>query len=135
MLWGLKTIKQPILKAMIVLVLLFLGVLIAKGGIVVIPFMLITYLFRENKFKQYMGYLLLSSLLLLLTVMDISSEMTLMEVIILNADFLFIIVIPFLECYNHKIGHKSVFNQSFFYVFYPLHLWVLAIIQFYMNLG
>ncbi|MGT2933599.1 TraX family protein [Streptococcus catagoni] len=134
-LWAIRAIKQPILKILAVSALLALGVLLAEGGMVVIPFMLLTYLFRESKIKQYISYLLLSSLLLLFSVMDMPSSMTLTEIMMLNADFMFITVIPLLECYNHRLEKKTAFNQSFFYVFYPLHLWSLAIIQSYVILG
>lgn len=44
-----------------------------------------------------------------------------------------LLVIPFVAyCYTGKLGKKCAFNKWFFYIFYPGHLLILALINFYV---
>lgn len=42
--------------------------------------------------------------------------------------FMFPLVIPFLAMYDGTRGPKTAFSKYFFYVFYPLHLWIIGLI-------
>ncbi|MBD5549290.1 MAG: hypothetical protein HDQ97_18205 [Lachnospiraceae bacterium] len=42
----------------------------------------------------------------------------------------YFLVFPFILLYNGERGPKSNFNKYFFYIFYPVHLWIIAIINF-----
>lgn len=97
----------------------------AEGGYIVVPFMVLTYLFREKKTLQYLSYIILSALLYLLLFGFHAPEFLLM-----NCDFMFITVIPLLLLYNHEEGLRTTASKYFFYIFYPLHLWLIALIQF-----
>lgn len=106
----------------------FLGIFFTEGGIVIIPFMIITYYFYNNHKLRNTAYLILS---LLLFVMSFTMYPTLDETIKMlayNSDFMFIIVIPFIYMYNGQRGTNSKFGKYFFYVFYPLHLWIISLI-------
>ena len=55
---------------------------------------------------------------------------SLTNLILLNPDFCFVTIIPLLFLYNGQQGLKNKFSQYFFYVFYPAHLWILAIMHY-----
>jgi len=49
--------------------------------------------------------------------------------IAMNAsDIFFILIIPMLHFYNGKIGKYSAQLKYLFYIFYPLHLWLIHLI-------
>ncbi|MGL5652685.1 MAG: TraX family protein [Paraclostridium sp.] len=105
------------------------GLVSTEGGNVVIPFIVIAYCFRGSFKKQFVGYVLLSSLLLYTTLQGPLDY----EMLMFNSDFLFILVIPVILLYNGERGLNNKFSKYMFYVFYPLHLWLLAIIRFMVS--
>ncbi|WP_313131668.1 TraX family protein [Anaerocolumna sp.] len=107
--------------------------LFTEGGINLIPFILITYFFKENTPKRTIGYSLLSVLLFLTSYAQYDTLKMTIEMLMYNSDFLLITVIPFIMLYNGERGPNNKFNKYLFYVFYPIHLWTLAIIQFILK--
>ncbi|WP_286183920.1 TraX family protein [Clostridium sp. CCUG 7971] len=55
------------------------------------------------------------------------------DMLMFNSDFLLILAVPFILAYNGERGINNKFSKYLFYVFYPLHLWVLAILQFILK--
>ncbi len=111
---------------------LILGVaaFLTEGGMVLLPFMLITYAFRE---KESLRNLLYLALVFLLFCMSIQVYPTLGETIsmmLYNSDWLFITVLPFLYVYNGERGYTGKWGKYFFYIFYPAHLWLISLIAF-----
>lgn len=110
---------------------LIVGVLFTEGGAVVLPFILITYLGRKTPFKRNLAYILLALLLLLSSYHPYETiEMTI-QMMLYNADWLFIAVLPIISLYNGQAGPRTTFSRYFFYIFYPLHLWLLATIGYF----
>lgn len=114
------------------IVLIPLG-LFTEGSIILIPFTLITYFFRGNKKKSIIGYLILFILLLITSYTPYDTLQMTIEMLMFNSDFLFIVAVPLMLLYNGERGVNNKFSKYLFYVFYPLHLWVLAIIQFVLK--
>ncbi len=121
--------------------LLILGAIIliplsmfTEGGIVIIPFILITYFFRGNLKNQIIGYIILFIPLAFSAIQIYPGDinLTIMQ-IMFNSDFLFILVVPFILLYNGERGLNNKFSKYLFYVFYPLHLWILAITEFILK--
>ncbi len=111
---------------------LIVGVLFTEGGAVVLPFILITYLGRKSLFKRNLFYGLFALFLLFLSYQPYESiEMT-VQMMLYNADWLFILVLPILSLYNGQAGPRTAFSRYFFYIFYPLHLWLLATIAYFI---
>lgn len=107
--------------------------LFTEGGISLISFILITYFFRGNMKRIIIGYSVLSILLFLTSYVQLDTlEMTI-NMLMFNSDFLLILVVPFIMLYNGERGPNNKFNKYLFYVFYPLHLWLLAIIKFVLK--
>ena len=114
------------------IVLIPLG-LFTEGGIPLIPFTLIAYFFRENKKKAVIGYVILFILLFLMNYVPYDTTQATIEMLMFNSDFLFITAVPFMLLYNGQRGVNNKFSKYLFYVFYPLHLWVLAVMQFVLK--
>lgn len=92
------------------------GFLWGEWGTVLLPFMLIEYFFRDKLKIRILGYVLIEAIALLLP---------------FSEPFYFL-VFPFILLYNGKRGPKNGFSKYFFYIFYPIHIWILYIINFVM---
>ncbi len=101
-----------------------------EGGMAVIPFILITYLFRESDNKKIIGYIILSAILFKMSYVLYPTVKETIEMLMFNSDFLLILAVPFILMYNGERGINNKFSKYLFYVFYPLHLWTLALIEF-----
>ena len=101
-----------------------------EGGIAVIPFILITYLFRDSNNKKIIGYVILSTLLFIMSYAAYPTIEETINMLMFNSDFLLILVVPFILMYNGERGMNNKFSKYLFYVFYPLHLWIIALIEF-----
>ena len=118
------------MKVIFGIILVFIGVIISEGGIVVIPFVLITYIFRNKKIVRNILYLVFSLIMLFISYTPYGDIKTTIEMLLFNCDWFFISVIPFLYLYNGERGLNNKFSKYFFYIFYPLHLWIIATIAF-----
>ena len=105
-----------------------LGCIFAEGGLVLLPFMLITFLCRKDPRRRNAFYLFLSVSLFAISYQPYPSWQTTVQMLAFNSDFLFITILPFLRRYNGKRGPKNTGTILFFYLFYPLHLWIIQII-------
>ena len=92
------------------------GFLWGEWGTVLLPFMLIEYFFHDKLKIRILGYVLIEAIALLLP---------------FSEPFYFL-VFPFILLYNGKRGPKNGFSKYFFYIFYPVHIWILYIINFVM---
>lgn len=125
---GAKKVGLMVLAIM----LIPLGVF-TEGGMVLIPFTLITYFFRESKKKAIVGYLILFVPLFLMSYQPYDTMKETIDMLMFNSDFLFITAVPFMLLYNGKRGVNNKFSKYLFYVFYPLHLWILAVMKFVLK--
>lgn len=116
---------------LIVVTLLLLPLtILVEGGIALIPFILVTYFFRGNMKKTVIGYTVLSLILFKMDFVWYGNIKETIDMLMFNSDFLLILAVPFILAYNGERGLNNKFSKYLFYVFYPLHLWGLAILQF-----
>lgn len=114
-----------------IVLLLGIGMLFSEGGTVILPFMLITYLTKGRLHLRNSLYVVFSIFLLVTSFQWLGDWKSTLEILAYNSDFMFIIVLPFLYLYNGERGKKSLFYKYLFYVFYPLHLWIIAVLANY----
>jgi len=93
------------------------GFLWGEWGTVLLPFMTVTYLFRDKRIILCIGYAI---------------TMVIAFLIPWSEPWWFT-VFPFILLYNGKRGLNTTFAKYFFYVFYPLHIWIIAIINYFMT--
>lgn len=124
--------KQQIVQVVLAGLLTILGALFTEGSSVVLPFILITYMGRKSLVKRNIAYGILALLLLFLSYQPYETIEVTVQMMLYNADWLFILVLPILSLYNGQAGPRTAFSRYFFYIFYPLHLWLLATIAFFI---
>ena len=91
--------------------------------------MLVAYFFKDQKGKIIAGYFLLFAVLFRGW---FSAELPVEQMLrnlIFKTDALFITVVPFVWMYNGTRGGGNTLTKYLFYVFYPVHIWLLAILS------
>lgn len=125
------SVKKKLLLSILFVVLLLPG-LFTEGGMVVLPFILITYFTQGSWFKRDILYLVFALVLLLVfDLQPILQSQTPREFWLnfgFNSSWLFVTVIPLLHLYNGEKGSSSSWAKYLFYIYYPLHLWLIALL-------
>lgn len=104
-----------------------------EGGIYLLPVLFIFYGFYQNKNKQMLVMAIYCLFLLLqacYTYFSGASGISLYQTLCFKAEFMMIAVIPLLYGYHGQLGKKSRLRKNFFYLIYPLHLWLLMIVSY-----
>lgn len=108
--------------------------LLAEGGVVFVCLFCLIYLFKENKMA-------LSAVYFLMTFIIYKGTHRVWSVSLLRFVFLdlwdlqhiMILALPIMLMYN---GEKGKGSKYFYYVFYPVHVWVLFVIEMmFLNKG
>lgn len=104
--------------------------LMLEGGLQLLTFILIVYFFRNHRALQVLGTAILTALLFFLYGGVTGLITPGFDMFCVNADWLIGLVIPFMLLYNGEKGSSRIFGKQFFYIFYPLHLWIISIIAY-----
>lgn len=107
--------------------------LMFEGGQVVILVILVSYFFREKLKLQGIIYVTFSIILLFMSYVPYETIDMTINMLVYNCDFLFIFFFPFVLMYNGERGMNNKFSKYLFYVFYPMHLWLLAVSEFMLK--
>ena len=111
-----------------IIFLLVLG-LFTEGGTTVIILTIIIYVNRDNPLKRNLICLGITLLFLPMLIGNYNSSKEFLIALGQQSDiFFFIAGIPFFHIYNGKRGINNKFTKNFFYIFYPLHIWIIGII-------
>lgn len=113
--WGKE--KQPASRGflyVISFICFIIGFLWGEWGSVILPFMFIQYFFRDKKVIRLIGYVLIEIVAILLP----------------YGEPFYFLVFPVMLLYNGERGPRTRFSKNFFYIFYPVHLWIIYIINF-----
>lgn len=120
-----KTIKMVMVTA-----IFLIGSMFAEGGMIIIPFVLISYGFRNKKKIRNRLYYLMAGFLLIMSFQLYDDWAMTVEMLLYNSDWMFLTVMPFIALYNGERGRTDKFAKYFFYIFYPLHLWTIATVAY-----
>ena len=104
-----------------------------EGGMLIPSFMLVNYLTWEDEVKRNIAYFSIS-LYLFFSILPYAINYNNYLILLKFNNYLFIITIPILKLYNGKVGVNNAFSKYFFYLFYPLHLWLIAGITYYTKI-
>ena len=101
-----------------------------EGGIPILFLMLIFWAFYGNRKKQLIvfGIWSLVSFLILgpdLNISNYPNFSTWFNMFCYNSDIMSFLFLPFLFLYNGQKGSSKPIHKWIFYIFYPLHLWLL----------
>jgi hypothetical protein len=83
---------------------------------------LVFYIFRDNKRKRFIAFIILATLEVASCIQFIINNGEIWQVGVF-------LVVPLLLLYNEDKGGNSLFHKWLFYLFYPLHLLVLGFIR------
>lgn len=126
-----STYNKKILKVVgVILTVSLMFLILPEGFLIIIPFVVVTYLTDKRHSARYISYALISVFLLITSYVSYGDYKTTLQMLAYNSDFMFITVIPFMLLYNGERGKKTKISKYFFYIFYPLHLWLLAMIAY-----
>lgn len=98
--------------------------LFVEGNIVFIAIGIILYLFRSNKNKQIISYILISVVFLIS-----SRDFSIQGLLYKNYQWMMIFAAPLMYLYN---GTKGRDIKYLFYIFYPTHIYLFHMISYYM---
>lgn len=96
-----------------------------EGGMQLIPFIIVAYFFHGSKLKQAV-FIGLYSILMFFFYGGLELCSQGIDMFCVNSDWITFMVIPFIFLYNNEEGRKG--GKWFFYIFYPVHLWIIAIL-------
>ncbi len=116
---GRNKVKNIFLIFIICLVSLF-----TEGSFIGTAMVLIFFYFKKDKIKMSIAYILLSSIFL-------TGGFTYDNLFVLNPQWMMVFSLPFMLMYNGKRGFNL---KYFFYIFYPLHIWILYIMGYFIEL-
>lgn len=108
-----------------------LSILPIEGGLPILPFMVITYALYSRVVWRDLAYLALAAGMFALVWQPYDTWQATVSMLAENSDFMLVLVIPVLHLYNGEHGPHTRFSKYFFYVFYPAHLWLLALIAYF----
>lgn len=124
-----RLFKKDKVKGSIILILLYAAAIFSEGGFLIFPFMMICYICRENNFKRNLILIAITAFMLPAALVPYKDLKSTLDMFFMNSDILMPIAgLPFIYLYNGKKGSSSKFMKYIFYVFYPAHLWIIAII-------
>lgn len=143
---GTKNLRRILGTAVFILGLFLstIGISIGKltitleGGIPLLFLMLIFWKFYGNRKKQLIYFAIWSIFSFLLMGPDINPShfkdfKQWFDMFCYNSDAMSFLFLPFLLIYNGEKGSYHPIHKWFFYIFYPLHLWILHLIAFILT--
>lgn len=101
------------------------AMLFTEGSIFMTILVLIFYYNRDNKVRMSIFYILLS-----LSILSNPAGGVYNSLFIVNYQWMMVFALPFMLMYNGERGRKA---KYFFYIFYPVHIWVLYILGNYIK--
>ncbi|WP_306008602.1 TraX family protein [Bacillus sp. MMSF_3353] len=106
--------------------------LLTEASLMGVGMTLIFYFFREKKFWLIITYTLLS--LMEVPALIMSGEIfTDMGLFGYNNQWMMVFALPFFFLYNRERGLNNAFTKYMFYIFYPVHLWIIYTIGYFMS--
>lgn len=133
--WCLENIKQKnkvALNALIALSLAFFS-LFNEGGIQLLPITVIVWFFRGKKSLQCAGIGVWSLVWLAKSLISyftaVKGATSFYSYMCFSNDWAMFVVIFFILLYNGKRGKNTAFTKYMFYIIYPVHLWILMILD------
>jgi hypothetical protein len=106
--------------------------LFTEAGFIGVGMTLIFYFFRDKKVWLSISYVAFSliDMLSTLTAGQVFGEMGIFG---FNNQWMMVFALPFILLYNGSRGLNNAFTKYMFYVFYPVHLWIIYTIGYFIS--
>ena len=133
--WCLENIKCRKSIPLNILLALFVAFLclFAEGGPYMLPIAVIVWFFHGKKSLQCIFIGAYCVALLIHTLTSYVGGSSFYSYLCFDNEWAMLLVIPFILLYNGKRGINNAFSKYMFYVVYPVHLWILMILNFVFN--
>lgn len=121
------------MHSLILLALLSFSVLFTEGGVYLYLILLIMYFYYGDLKKIAIGITAWCLLLFIKTIysyMNMPADISLISTFSFSAEWAMIFVLLPIYLYSGERGKNTPFAKWFFYLIYPLHLWILYIINY-----
>ena len=137
--WCLENIRQRKNRILSIILAIFTAVisLVLEGGFYLLPIAFIVWLFYGKKSLQCAGIGVFCLALLIKALISYysgNSGTTLYCDLCFDNEWAMFLVIPFILLYNGKRGRNTKFSKYMFYVIYPVHLWILMIMRYLIEM-
>jgi TraX protein len=119
--------KKVILGLLLALAGATLSVLFSEASIYGVLCVLVFYYCRGNKWRLSIAYI---SSVLLLTVGLGGFQISYEQLFLYDPQWMMVFALPFILLSNGKRGYSAKWSKYLFYVFYPVHLWIIYIIGY-----
>ncbi|MCR4891450.1 MAG: conjugal transfer protein TraX [Lachnospiraceae bacterium] len=113
--------------------LLFGCYILLEGGLTVFPFIITSYLFHYSRALQIICSFIISLYFFVTFGVAETIQMLGFYGLCMSSDWMIWQVSPFILLYNGQKGNSRLFGKYFFYIFYPLHLWIIAIAAYFIG--
>ena len=120
-----EKIRNKLVKWIVILSLILISDF-CDWGIFAPLWVLIFYIFRNKKSSQAIWYYIITCLAIAVKYIIINNYD--MDALLRQSGLFLFIPVGYL--YDGKKGNNNKFNKWFFYIFYPLHLFIIALIRF-----
>jgi hypothetical protein len=132
LIWCLENIKlrKNILLNVFLSVLIAALCIFAEGGLYLLPVVFFVWLFRGKKAGQCIGIGIYCLILLILALISFTGDSSLYSYLCFDCEWAMALVIPFILLYNGERGKNTAFSKYMFYIIYPVHIWILVILNF-----
>ncbi len=94
----------------------------AEGSLMVTALVFIFHFFKNDKVRLSLAYIIVSAIF-------IQGGFTYENLFIENPQWMMVFALPFILMYNGKRGPNI---KCFFYIFYPVHIWILYVLGYFM---
>lgn len=106
-----------------------IAMMYTEGGFIMIPMMIVCYLFHEKKLWIILCTLAFSAIIAATSITYDGSGQIEWELFFgVNCQWAIVTVIPFILLYSGRPGKQNSFSKWMFYIYYPAHIWVFTLI-------
>ncbi|MEE3949852.1 TraX family protein [Bacillus wiedmannii] len=126
-----KRTKNYLLGIPATIIVATLG-LLTEASFMGVIMTLIFYYFKEKKIWLIITYVLLS-LMEVPTLLIAGEIFTDMGLFGFNNQWMMVFALPFFFLYNGERGVNNTFTKYMFYIFYPVHLWIIYAIGYIVS--
>ncbi|MCY6371716.1 TraX family protein [Clostridium ganghwense] len=109
---------------------------VTEASIYGVAMTLVFYFLRDKKGKMVIVYIITSLILTLglsLPTFITDTNYTVYGLFFFDIQWMQVFAFPFFLMYNGKRGLNTKFTKYLFYIFYPVHLWCIYIIGYYLG--
>ncbi|SMG54341.1 TraX family protein [Paenibacillus aquistagni] len=125
---GIGNSKQIIMGVLMAIGAALIMILYTEASMYGVLCVLVFYYARSSKWILSISYI---AGVFLLTMVSLGGEnFTYEQLFLFDPQWMMVFALPFILLYNGKRGYHAAWSKYLFYVFYPVHLWIIYSISY-----